>query len=252
MNNSATSEKMRLMRLHGMRKAFETSLDMSVDARLTNDDLVAYLIEAEWTDRQDRRFNNLLVRARFKHKASMAELDYKSDRNLDKNQLHRLADCGWIEKHRNILITGPTGAGKSYLASALGHQACMNNYRVFYANSVKLFSRLKMAEADGTYGREIRKIQRADVFILDDFGLNPMDRQNSLVLLEILEDRNEEKSTIITSQLSVKNWHQIIGEPAVADAICDRLVHTAIRIDFNKNGSRADSMRKKNKKVDES
>lgn len=240
MNNSATMEKMRSLRLHGMLKAFETSLENPMGSKLTNDELAAYLVEAEWDDRRNRKFNRLWLQAKFRYKASMAELDYSPARQLDKNQILRLADCSWIMKKQNVLITGPTGAGKSFMVSALGHQACLNGYKVYYGNGLKLFSNLKMAQADGTYQHELTRIRRADVFILDDFGIQPLDKQNSLIFLEILEDRSEEKSTVISSQLSIKNWHQSIGEHAVADAICDRLIHTALRVELKG----VDSMRK--------
>jgi len=158
------------------------------------------------------------------------ELDFNLNRNLDKNELLRLTDCQWIEQHRDIILTGPSGAGKSFIASALGHQACAYGHKVGYFPCSKMFTNLKLSKADGTYLKELIKIRKLDVFIMDDFGLEPLDATNRLTLLEILEDRHGRKSSIIVSQLPVKDWHKIIGDPTIADAICDRVVHSSKRI----------------------
>lgn len=162
----------------------------------------------------------------------MESIDYQAERNLDRGQILRYAECNFIRKHENIIITGSTGIGKSYIATALGHQACTLGFKVYYANLGKLFSRLKTGKADGSYLKEISKIERQDLLILDDFGLLPIDSQNRSALMEIVEDRHKRASMIITSQLPVNCWHEVIGEKTVADAILDRIVHDAHRIEL--------------------
>ena len=178
--------------------------------------------------------------ARFRYAASIEELNFTGNRGLDKTQVIRLADGSFIDKKENVLITGATGVGKSYLASALGHQACQLGYRTLYFNTQKLFSKLKMMKADGSYAREIAKVEKYDLLILDDFGLQQLDSTARLILLEIIEDRHGRKSTIISSQLPVAKWHDIIGDGTVADAILDRMVHTAHRLEL-----KGESLRKK-------
>ena len=240
MNNSATLEKMYLMKLHGMKQAFELSIKTDQSGKITPDEMIAILVEAEYNDRQNRKLERLLKAARFRYKASVEEMNFTHRRNLDKNEILRLATCDFISRKENIIITGPTGVGKSYIASALGHQACIDGYKVMYFNLQKLFTRLKIMKADATDIREKAKIEKHDLLILDDFGLQVLDMESRLELLEIIEDRHGKKSTIITSQLPTEKWHEAIGDATIADAILDRIVHTAHRIEL-KGGS----MRKK-------
>lgn len=242
MNNNTTLEKMKQMKLKGMEAAFQTALETRSHQDMTADDLVSYIVEAEYNDRNNRRTTRSLESAHFRYKASIEEIDFHSPRNLDKNSTLRLADLSFIENKENIIITGKTGVGKSYLASALGHKACMLGYKVMYFNTGKLFNRLKISGADNSYIKEIRKIEQQDLIILDDFGLQPLDMQSRLYLLEILEDRHSKRSTIFTSQLPVANWHEIIEDATIADAILDRIVHSSHRIELN-----GESLRKKNK-----
>ncbi|WP_080055049.1 IS21-like element helper ATPase IstB [Spirosoma aerolatum] len=241
MNNNSL-EKMRKMKMFGMFQAFKTSLESGQPIGYTIDEMIAYLIEAEWDDRQNRRIERQIVNARFRYKASIEELSYQTERNLDRNQLLRLADCNFIKRNETLLVTGSTGIGKSYIASALGHQACILGYRVLYASTPKLFARLKMAKADGSYLKELTRIERQQLLILDDFGLQPFDAQSRAALMEIIEDRHGKSSTIITSQLPVSKWHEVIGEKTIADAILDRLVHDAHRLELT-----GESMRRKRK-----
>ncbi|MBN8825405.1 MULTISPECIES: IS21-like element helper ATPase IstB [unclassified Spirosoma] len=241
MNNNSL-EKMRKMKMFGMFQAFKTSLESGQPIGYTIDEMIAYLIEAEWDDRQNRRIERQIVNARFRYKASIEELSYQTERNLDRNQLLRLADCNFIKRNETLLVTGSTGIGKSYIASALGHQACILGYRVLYASTPKLFARLKMAKADGSYLKELTRIERQQLLILDDFGLQPFDAQSRAALMEIIEDRHGKSSTIITSQLTVSKWHEVIGEKTIADAILDRLVHDAHRLELT-----GESMRRKRK-----
>jgi len=240
MNNQATITKIQQMGLYGMLRAFNASLETGMMKNVTADELLGYLIDAEWDDRHNRRLNRLIKAAKFRYQASFEEIDFQLRRDLDKNMMLRFSDCNWIENKRDVIITGPTGVGKSFLASALGYQACMYGFKVLYFNCCKLFSRLKLAKADGTYIKELNRIEKQNVLILDDFGLHPFDTQSRLFLLEIMEDRQGRGSTVISSQFPVKSWYEIIGEPTIADAICDRVIHSAFRIEL-----RGESVRKK-------
>jgi DNA replication protein DnaC len=232
MNNQATLEKMHQMKLYGMARAFRTALDTGMRERFTADELLAHLIDAEWDERHNRATSRLIKKARFRYQAFFEQIDFHLPRNLDKNMILRFSDCSWVERGKNIIIEGPTGVGKSFLGSALGHQACMNGFRTLYFNAMKLFSQLKMAKGDGSYEKELKRIARAALVIIDDFGLQQLDTLSRLALLEILEDRHGRKSTIIISQLPVSKWHEVIGDPTIADAICDRIIHNAFRIEL--------------------
>jgi len=199
---------------------------------MTGDELVNMLVQSEWEERENRKFNRHLRLAKFRYSSTVEEVDFTANRGLDKNQFLRLAEGGFIAKKENLLITGATGVGKSYLASALGHQACQLGYRTLYFNTQKLFSRLKMLKADGSYVREIAKMERADLLVMDDFGMQPLDNGSRMILLEIIEDRHGRKSTLIASQLPVAKWYEIIGDSTIADAVLDRMVHTAHRIEL--------------------
>ena len=232
MNHTVTMQKLEEMRFTGFSRAYREVTETNLNREFTNDELIAHLVQAEWDERYNRKLQRLIANARFRYRASFEEIDYSARRNLDKNQLLRLSSCDWITKKQNIIITGSTGSGKSWIASALGHLGCQHGYKVLYRNCIKLFDELKIAKADGSYINEINKIEKMDLLILDDFGLKPLDGNQRLMLLEIIEDRHGRKSTIITSQLPVNQWHDVIGDPTVADSILDRLVHSSHRIEF--------------------
>jgi len=231
--------KMRQMRLLGMAKAFQLTLESGKNEKFTPDEMITHLIDSEWDERYNRKLDRTLQSARFRYKASIEELSFENKR-IDKNQILRLADCEFVKQKENIIITGSTGIGKSFIASALGHQACALGYRVLYQHSTKLFGRMKIAKADGSYLKELAKIEKQQVLLIDDFGIQPLDAQSRLTLMEIMEDRHGKSSTIITSQIPVNKWHEVIGEETIADAILDRIIHDAHRIEM-----KGDSLRKK-------
>jgi DNA replication protein DnaC len=238
--NTATLEKMKQMKFYGMARAFKASLEPGTEVSYTADELIAHLIDSEWDERQNRSIDMKIRNARFRYRAALEDINYEAERSVDKNQIMRLADCCFIDKAENVLITGSTGIGKSYLASALGHHACSRGYRVAYYNVAKLFTRLKMAKADGTYIKEVARIERQHLLILDDFGIQPFDAQSRAMLMELIEDRHGKSALMITSQVPVSKWHDVIGEQTIADAILDRVVHGAHRLDL-----KGESMRKR-------
>jgi len=188
--NETTLTKMKHMKLYGMYGAFRTAIETGKTDDYTIDEFVAHMIEAEWEDRQNRKIERGITNARFKYKATAEEIIYDSSRNIERTKLMRLFDCSFIAKGESLLIIGSTGVGKSYIASALGYQACIEGYRVMYFNTAKIFTSLKMAKADGSYHKELSKIERQHLLIFDDFGLQPLDNQNRMALLEIIEDRH--------------------------------------------------------------
>jgi DNA replication protein DnaC len=240
--NELTLLKMNQMKLYGMHGAFRTAIETGKTDHYTIDQFMAMLIESEWDDRNNRKTERMLKNARFHYKASVEEIIYEENRNINQNSIVRLAECKYINKNENLLITGSTGVGKSYIATALGYQACIEGYRTMYFNSTKLFAKLKMAKADGSYLKEMAKLERQHLIILDDFGLQPLDTQNRMILMELIEDRNGKGSTIVTSQVPVKGWYDLIGEKTIADAIMDRLVHQSHRMELS-----GESMRRKRK-----
>lgn len=240
--NIATLDKLRSLRLLGMHAAFEGLVKTADLKEYTHDEMMAYLVQAEWDDRQRRKLARLIKYAKFRYEANMTSIDYAHPRGLDKGLLQRLATGEFINKAQNVIIVGPTGVGKSFIASAIGHQACMLGFKTFYANTYKLFRNLKRAKADGSYQRIVKRIEKQQLLILDDFGLKPMDANARMALMEIIEDRHQKYSTIITTQLPIKHWHEVIGESTVADAILDRLVHSAHKIILS-----GESLRKKRK-----
>lgn len=237
---TTTLNKMNALKLHGMLRTYQTLLECNHHQDLTPDEVVSTLVQAEWEQREQKKITRHLRIAKFRYGASVEEINFTAARGLDKTQVLRLSEGSFIARRESLLISGPTGVGKSFLSSALGHQACQLGYRTLYFNTQKLFARLKMSKADGTYARELSRIEKCDLLILDDFGLAPLDTTARMMLLEIIEDRHGRKSTIIASQLPVSKWYEVIGESTVADAILDRMVHTAHRIEL-----KGESLRKK-------
>lgn len=238
--NETTVTRMKHMKLYGMCNAFRTAIESGKTDHYSLDQFVGMLIDSEWDERHNRRIERSIKNARFHYKSNIEHISFNETRNLDRNLVLRLAECDFVEKNENILITGSTGVGKSYLGTALGYQACFQGYKVAYFNTTKLFAKLKIAKADGSYLREMSKIERQDVLILDDFGLQALDATNRITLLELIEDRHNNGSIIVTSQIPVQGWYDVIGEKTIADAILDRLIHQAHRIEL-----KGESMRKK-------
>ena len=241
--------KMKQMRLTGMARAFHLTLESGKNEKFTPDEMVSHLVDSEWDERYNRKLERTIQSARFRYKASAEQIAF-DDNRVDKNQVLRLADCELIKCKENIIITGSTGIGKSFIASALGHQACALNYRVLYQHNTKLFARMKIAKADGSYLRELAKIEKQHLLIIDDFGIQPLDAQSRSALMEIIEDRHGRCSTIITSQVPVSMWHEVIGEQTIADAILDRIVHDAHRIEMKGESLRKKRMPKNEEQID--
>lgn len=239
-NNHETISKMKELKLFGMAHAFQTTLETGMSEKYTIDELLTHLIDSEWDDRNNRRRERLRKAAGFRYQASFSELDFSLNRNLDKNQMLRFSDCNWIKEHKDIIITGSTGCGKSFIGSALGYQACDHGYKTFYYLTSRLFGTLKEAKADGSYLKILARIYKSDLLIFEDFGLSPFDNESRLALLDILEDRHGRKSTIFLSQLPVSSWHELIGDSTIADAIMDRIVYSSYRIELQ-----GESIRKK-------
>ena len=237
--NQETLDKMRQMRLLGMYNAFNISMESFKTESMTTDQFVAWLVSNEWDDRCNRMIERLIKQASFRYKASLEEVDYSLERGLERNLLERLAELSFVKESRDLFITGSSGTGKSYIATALGYRACQKGMKVLYANTARLMGQLKMAKAKGTILQELKKIERADLLVLDDFGIQPFDAGGRMNLMDIVEDRYGKKSTLITSRVPVKDWYDIIGEKTIADAVLDRIVHQAIRIELH-----GDSIRK--------
>lgn len=231
--NSETLEKMHQMHLLGMYNAFKTSMDSFKSESMTTDQFLSWLITNEWDDRCNRMIERLIKQASFRYRASLEEMDYTIERGLDRNSLERLAELSFIKEAKDLFITGSTGTGKSYIATALGYRACQKGMKVIYANTARLMGQLKAAKAKGNILQELKRIERADLLILDDFGIQPLDAGGRMNLMDIIEDRYGKKSTLITSQIPVKDWYDIIGEKTIADAVLDRLVHQSIRIELH-------------------
>lgn len=238
--NQQTLQQMNLMRMHGMATSFKGLLESHSINQMTTDQTISTITQAEWEDRENKKIARNIQNAKFRYPASIEDIDYLHPRNLDKNQFLRFQDCSFIKRAENILISGATGVGKSYIASAIGYQACLMGYKVYYCNLQKLFNKLKVSKADGSYLKEMDKIEKQDLIILDDFGLQTLDNAASLTLLEIIEDRYGKRSTIMASQLPTDKWYEICSGKTIADAIFDRLINGSHKIQLS-----GESMRKK-------
>lgn len=232
MNTQSTLEQLKQLKLTGMLQAYQGLVSMPVHEELSMHEAIARLAEAELQSRNHYKTQMNLKLSKLRYNAVLEQVICSADRNLSKNQLAQLADCSFMDKAENILITGATGSGKSYLACALGRQACVMGYRVLYMGMTRFLEKITQSKLDGTFVKMLNQFERSHLIILDDFGLHPMDNNIKLALLQILEDRYGKKSIIITSQLPVEKWYEYLKEPTLADAIMDRLSASAHKLEL--------------------
>ena len=234
-----TLEKLTTLKFTGMVKALTEQMTLPDIEQLSFEERLGLLVDRELTERHDRRLQSRLRNARLKQQACIEDIDYRHRRGLDKSLLTRLSSCQWLKEKLNILITGPTGVGKTWLACALAQKACREGYTVLYLRLPRLLQELPIAKGDGSYPKRMAALAKTDVVVLDDWGLAKLIPEQQRDLLEILEDRHGTHSTLVTSQLPVDKWHDIMGDPTLADAILDRLIHNAYKINL-----KGESMRK--------
>lgn len=242
MNAQQTIEKMKHMRLTAMAELYHQSISENRFDGLTQDEWMALLIDHEWEDRQNRKIRSLIRRSAMNHHISVQDIDFTTERNLSKNQFDRLLSLLFIKNHENVIICGPAGTGKSYLAQALGYQACHQLFKVQYFILARLFDHVRKYQVEAKYLKYLKALHKTHLLIIDDFGLHPFKKGDAQILLDVIENRHLKASTIINSQIPVNQWHQLIGEGTIADAILDRIVNTAHRINLNGH-----SLRKKMK-----
>lgn len=235
-----TLEKLRTMKLDGMAQGLEEQLHTSEIESLGFEERLGLLVDREETERASRRLKARLGRAKLREAACIEDIDYRTRRGLDKSLMTSLSSCRWIAEHHNLFVTGPTGVGKSFIACALAQKACREGYSALYFRLPRLFSDLSVAKGDGRYQRLLSAVDRTDLLALDDWGIAPMTPENRRDLLEILDDRYAKRSTLITSQLPVGKWYEYLDDPTLADAILDRVIHNAYKIEL-----KGESMRKK-------
>jgi DNA replication protein DnaC len=234
-----TIEKLSQMKLHAMAAAFQEQLEKPSLSSLSFEDRFAMIVDHEWTSREDRKLTRRLKTARLRTHATVEDIDYQHPRGLDKSVIRSLASCQWIRSHQNVIITGPTGIGKTYLSEAFANKACREGFTAVYYRSTRLFGELQIARGDGSYYKVLGRLAKVDLLAIDDWAVDPLTEQERRDFLELMEDRHGLKSTFVTSQYPVSKWHDRIGEPTTADAILDRIVHNAHKIPL-----KGESMRK--------
>jgi DNA replication protein DnaC len=232
MLNQQTLDKMNAMKLAGMVDALRLQLGSAEHTRLSFDERLGLMIDAEWTTREQRKLTKRLRAAKLRYAASLEDVDFKHPRALDRQQVLSLGNCGFIEQRHNLLISGPTGIGKSYLACAFVERACRRGLAAAYVRLPRLLQQLAVARGDGSYARILDRLARLDLLAIDDWLLAPLRDSERRDLVEVVEDRSERASTLIASQLAAKDWHASIGDPNLADSICDRLLHNAHRLEL--------------------
>jgi len=245
MLNEQTFEKLYAMKLVGMAGALKDQMGRTEMDELAFEERFGMLVYAQALFRENKRMKRLLENAKLKVSGSMEDIDYRTSRGLDKSVMLSLGTCEWIRRHQNVIVVGPTGAGKTFLACALAHKACREGMSSFYIRTPKLYYMLAMARADGSYAKVLARLAKTSVLILDDLGLAALMDQERQDLLEVIEDRHGSASTIVASQLPVEHWHEVIGDPTIADALLDRLVHNAHKITL-----KGESMRRRKAHID--
>ena len=233
MLNQPTIEKLQAMKLYGMADAFREQIDTAGSSQLSFEERFGLLVDRQWTWKEGRALTRRLQLAKFKERGVVEDIDYQHPRGLDRKLMRTLATSEWIRVHHNILFTGPTGIGKTWLACALAHKACRDGFFALHKRIAELFRELAVARADGSFGQFLMKLARIDVLVLDDFAMATLKEQERRDFLEICDDRYQRRSTILTSQVPVNHWHEQIGDPTIADSIMDRLVHHAYRIELD-------------------
>lgn len=249
MNKNQTIEKLIKMRINTMASMHQHHLVNNLYNDSTPDEYISLLTDMEWEERQNKKIQRLIKQAGFRQQAAVSDVDFTTPRNLEKNMFNRISTLDFIAKKENLILTGASGVGKSYLAQAIGHQACLMGMKVSYVITARLFNRLKLARVDGTYGKELKKLMKYNVLILDDFGLQSFDNHAREALMDIIEDRFNRTTTIVSAQIPVSAWYDIIGEGTIADAILDRLVNSSHRIDLKGESLRKAILENINEKI---
>jgi DNA replication protein DnaC len=239
MLNQPTLEKLQTMKLHGMADAFRAQLETTNTSSLAFEERFAMLVDQQWLWKENRALARRLRSARLKEKGVVEDIDYQHPRGLDRHLMRTLATSEWVRQHQNVLLLGPTGTGKTWLACALAQKACRDGFTILHKRATELFRDLAVAHVDGSFGRLLSKLSRIDILVLDDFAMAPLKDSERRDFLEICDDRYQQRSLILTSQMPLAHWHEQIGNATVADSILDRVVHNAYRLELN-----GESMRK--------
>jgi DNA replication protein DnaC len=246
MLNQQTIEKLHAMKLHGIADAFRAQLETTEAAQLSFEERFALLVDQQWLWKENRALARRLRAAHLKERSVIEDVDYQHPRGLDRKLVRTLSASDWVRQHQSILLLGPTGIGKSWLACALAQKACRDGFSVLHKRTSELFRELAVAHADGSIGRLLVRLSRIDILLLDDFAMAPLKDAERRDFLEICDDRYQRRSMILTSQMPVSHWHEQIGDPTIADSILDRLIHNAYRIEL-----KGESLRKKRRKPGE-
>jgi len=236
MLNEQTVEQLSSMRLSGMLEAFKEQMTSTRYGKLSFEERFSMMVEKEWELREERALKRRLKKSRIKQQACVQDIDYRHPRGLDRSLMRSLASCRFVKDGHNVIITGPTGVGKSYIACALAHQACLKGFSSFYIRAPRLTEELLLSHADGSHLKFLDRLARFELMVIDDWGIAPLKDQERRDLLEVIEDRAQDRSTIVTSQYPASSWHHFIGDPTIAEAIMDRLIHNAHRLEL-KGGS---------------